>query len=296
MHRRPVRIYRPAPPSTSSAKTTSHHWRIDWDILQGAGRWENPLMGWASSCVHLSLLLPPPSLLASPFDLVHQSRATLRRGHDRANGLPERRSRGETADLVPLLPPPRSRCTRPSSSAHTAATTSRVPTSSASFVLSLRPPLLRTRSRSRLSSRRFNTEEDAVHFAEKQGWEYYVQRPNVQKFVPKSYAKCVCALFPSLPPSSAQELTPRPFLVLLPLPPPPPFSSPLSCTQQLRLHLEAAAHPPHVRPLPLRHALSLAATNPRSASSPRAASRASSCARSPVCACSSWHVYVLPAR
>ncbi len=49
MHRRPVRIYRPAPPATSSAKGTSHNWRIDWDILQGAGRWENPLMGWASS-------------------------------------------------------------------------------------------------------------------------------------------------------------------------------------------------------------------------------------------------------
>ncbi|GAA5906457.1 hypothetical protein JCM8208_004666 [Rhodotorula glutinis] len=93
MHRRPVRIYRPAPPSTSSAKTTSHHWRIDWDILQGAGRWENPLMGWASS--------------------------------------------GDYVQGTHL---------------------------------------------------KFNTEEDAVHFAEKQGWEYYVQRPNVQKFVPKSYA------------------------------------------------------------------------------------------------------------
>lgn len=49
LHRRPVRIYRPAVPSTSSAKYTSHHWRLDWDILQGGGRWENPLMGWASS-------------------------------------------------------------------------------------------------------------------------------------------------------------------------------------------------------------------------------------------------------
>ena len=26
-------------------------WRIDFDILQGGGRWENPQMGWASSCV-----------------------------------------------------------------------------------------------------------------------------------------------------------------------------------------------------------------------------------------------------
>ncbi|KAM0754227.1 hypothetical protein T439DRAFT_298709 [Meredithblackwellia eburnea MCA 4105] len=53
IHRRPVRIYRPSAPSTQSAKGTSHHWRIDWDILQGAGRWENPLMGWASSADYM---------------------------------------------------------------------------------------------------------------------------------------------------------------------------------------------------------------------------------------------------
>ncbi|KAM0790115.1 hypothetical protein ACM66B_005441 [Microbotryomycetes sp. NB124-2] len=46
---RPVRIYRPSPPSTQSAQSTSHHWRVDWDILPQSGRWENPLMGWASS-------------------------------------------------------------------------------------------------------------------------------------------------------------------------------------------------------------------------------------------------------
>ncbi|GAA6014401.1 hypothetical protein JCM10207_005448 [Rhodosporidiobolus poonsookiae] len=85
LHRRPVRIFRPAPPPTSSAKGTAHHWRVDWDILQGAGRWENPLMGWASSC-------------------------------------------------------------------------------------------------------KFNSKTDAIHFCEKQGWEFYVQEPNVQKFVTKSYA------------------------------------------------------------------------------------------------------------
>lgn len=32
-----------------SGSGKSERWRIDWDILQGAGRWENPLMGWASS-------------------------------------------------------------------------------------------------------------------------------------------------------------------------------------------------------------------------------------------------------
>lgn len=35
---------------SGGAKTES--WRIDFDILQGSGRWENPLMGWASSCVY----------------------------------------------------------------------------------------------------------------------------------------------------------------------------------------------------------------------------------------------------
>ena len=49
---RPVRIFQPAPTTMQSAKSTSHEWRLDWDVLQGAGRWENPLMGWASSYVH----------------------------------------------------------------------------------------------------------------------------------------------------------------------------------------------------------------------------------------------------
>ncbi|KAJ2965490.1 hypothetical protein NQ176_g10591 [Zarea fungicola] len=34
----------------------------------------------------------------------------------------------------------------------------------------------------------FETKEDAIHFAEKQGYEYFVQEPNVRKFTPKAYA------------------------------------------------------------------------------------------------------------
>lgn len=45
----------------------------------------------------------------------------------------------------------------------------------------------------------FNSKEDAVAFAEKQGWEYYCQEPQVQMFVPKSYAKCVRVLSPACP-------------------------------------------------------------------------------------------------
>ncbi|GAA6061853.1 hypothetical protein JCM10212_001286 [Sporobolomyces blumeae] len=93
LHRRPVRIFRPAPSPTSSAKATAHHWRVDWDILQGSGRWENPLMGWASSADYMQ-------------------------------------------------------------GTHV----------------------------------KFNSKQEAIAFCEKQGWEFYVQEPNVQKFVPKSYA------------------------------------------------------------------------------------------------------------
>lgn len=32
-------------------------WRIDFDVLQGGGRWENPLMGWASSYVSILLFI-----------------------------------------------------------------------------------------------------------------------------------------------------------------------------------------------------------------------------------------------
>ncbi|GAA5906675.1 ETC complex I subunit [Sporobolomyces salmoneus] len=93
LHRRPVRIFRPTVPVTQSAKATSHHWRVDWDILQGSGRWENPLMGWASSADYMQ-------------------------------------------------------------GTHV----------------------------------KFDSKTDAIAFCEKQGWEFYVQEPNVQKFEPKSYA------------------------------------------------------------------------------------------------------------
>ncbi|PLW36092.1 hypothetical protein PCANC_18766 [Puccinia coronata f. sp. avenae] len=50
---RPVRIYRPSPTTMQSAKANNHTWLLDWDTLQGAGRWENPLMGWASTADYL---------------------------------------------------------------------------------------------------------------------------------------------------------------------------------------------------------------------------------------------------
>ena len=34
----------------------------------------------------------------------------------------------------------------------------------------------------------FKSKEDAINFANKQGYEYYVQEPNERKFKPKAYA------------------------------------------------------------------------------------------------------------
>jgi len=34
----------------------------------------------------------------------------------------------------------------------------------------------------------FNTKEDAIAFAEKQGWEYYIQEPHNRQFKSKAYA------------------------------------------------------------------------------------------------------------
>ena len=49
LRHRAVRIFQPTRSTTQSGPGKSNRWRIDWDILQGGGRWENPLMGWASS-------------------------------------------------------------------------------------------------------------------------------------------------------------------------------------------------------------------------------------------------------
>ena len=34
----------------------------------------------------------------------------------------------------------------------------------------------------------FQTKDDAIHFAEKQGYEYFVQEPNERRIQPKAYA------------------------------------------------------------------------------------------------------------
>ncbi|KAH6911418.1 NADH-ubiquinone oxidoreductase 21kDa subunit, partial [Coprinopsis sp. MPI-PUGE-AT-0042] len=54
----------PAYPNTmQSGAAKTERWRIDFDILPGSSRWENPLMGWASS--------PPVLSFRSKEDAAH---------------------------------------------------------------------------------------------------------------------------------------------------------------------------------------------------------------------------------
>jgi len=51
LRHRVVRIYQPTRNTMQSGGAKGEKWRIDFDTLPGGGRWENPLIGWASSCV-----------------------------------------------------------------------------------------------------------------------------------------------------------------------------------------------------------------------------------------------------
>lgn len=49
LRHRSVRIFQPTRNTMQSGSGKTERWRIDFDILPGSARWENPLMGWASS-------------------------------------------------------------------------------------------------------------------------------------------------------------------------------------------------------------------------------------------------------
>lgn len=43
---RVVRIYQEAKPATQSGYHNAHFWKLDWDVLGAANRWENDMMGY----------------------------------------------------------------------------------------------------------------------------------------------------------------------------------------------------------------------------------------------------------
>lgn len=56
LHRRPVRIYRPAKSAMQSGLHGNLHWRIDWDVKAEDNRWEHPVMFWAARFVFIELI------------------------------------------------------------------------------------------------------------------------------------------------------------------------------------------------------------------------------------------------
>ncbi|KIJ45195.1 hypothetical protein M422DRAFT_167202 [Sphaerobolus stellatus SS14] len=94
LRHRVVRIFQPSRNTMQSGGAKGEKWRIDWDILPGGGRWQNPLIGWASSADYM------------------QGTRVL-----------------------------------------------------------------------------FNSKEDAIAFAERQGWDYYVQPAAVKRIPPKNYSE-----------------------------------------------------------------------------------------------------------
>jgi hypothetical protein len=51
MHRRTVRIYRPAKGAMQSGLHGNLYWRLDWDVQPEDNRWEHPVMFWAARSV-----------------------------------------------------------------------------------------------------------------------------------------------------------------------------------------------------------------------------------------------------
>jgi len=48
LHRRTVRIYRPAKSAMQSGLHGNLYWRLDWDVRNDDNRWEHPVMYWAA--------------------------------------------------------------------------------------------------------------------------------------------------------------------------------------------------------------------------------------------------------
>ena len=51
LHRRTVRIYKPAKNAMQSGLHGNRYWRLDWDVKPDDNRWEHPVMFWAARFV-----------------------------------------------------------------------------------------------------------------------------------------------------------------------------------------------------------------------------------------------------
>ena len=56
LHRRTVRIYRPAKSAMQSGLHGNLYWRLDWDVRPDDNRWEHPVMFWAARLVGVGVM------------------------------------------------------------------------------------------------------------------------------------------------------------------------------------------------------------------------------------------------
>lgn len=49
LHQRAVRVFQQSQSAVTGGKAGTRDWIVDFDVLQGSGRWENQLIGWGST-------------------------------------------------------------------------------------------------------------------------------------------------------------------------------------------------------------------------------------------------------
>ncbi|OMJ27222.1 NADH-ubiquinone oxidoreductase 21 kDa subunit, mitochondrial [Smittium culicis] len=146
-----VRIYRPAATPTQSGKDNSRTWKIDFDTLQFGNNWENQLVGWKGSANIMQSI------------------------------------QGQIKNKVRIYRP----AATPTQSGKDNSRTWKIDFDTLQFGNNWENQLVGWKgSANIMQSIRmdyFSTKEEAIRFAEKHGWEYYVKEPKFPKFKAKSY-------------------------------------------------------------------------------------------------------------
>ena len=68
LHRRTVRIYRPAKSAMQSGLHGNLYWRLDWDVKSEDDRWEHPVMYWAARLIHMIRTLMLVLIICKPLE------------------------------------------------------------------------------------------------------------------------------------------------------------------------------------------------------------------------------------
>ena len=76
LHRRTVRIYRPAKGAMQSGLHGNLYWRLDWDVKPEDNRWEHPVMYWPARSSPPFLILIEVGITCKPLEWFSTPRKT----------------------------------------------------------------------------------------------------------------------------------------------------------------------------------------------------------------------------